>query len=215
MSDNNEIDPHIEAVLRDVPAADPSLREQHIAAALGQLSSPARATGQRRFASVAAAVLLLAIGGVALARGNNDTTPAIAADSSSTTIAKSLVDCGEEWSGLWGDSVAHGDFSWAEADYAVIGHNGALSVYLAQEPCTKVGDIDYWAAMDARDKETDTPGNMTECSYVTEPIARFTDRANDNPYSLVLVQTDVGVSLHFEDRCNEPLGSITLPTSGD
>jgi hypothetical protein len=215
MSDENELDPRIEVLLRDVPPADSSIKESHIAAALGEITTPAASKGRLRFFSAAAAVVVLAAGGIAISRSSNDAPPAIAADTSTTTIAKAAGDCGEEWSGLWGDSSARGDFSWAETDYAAIGHQGWLSVYLAMEPCTKVGDIDYWGAMNARDKEGSASQQNAACSFVVPPVAEFTDRGNGNLYTFVLVKTETGVSLSFKDRCNEPLGSITLPTSGD
>lgn len=214
MSEDNELNPEIESLLRDVSAADPSLREQHIAAALAEMSTPAASTGRLRFLAAAAAVVVLIGGGIAVAKNSGDAPPAIAADTTVTSVPKASGDCGEEFSGLWGDSVGRGEFTWAETDYTVIGHNGGLSVYLAMEPCTKMGTIVYWDAMHKRDKDTSTSGEAV-CSFSTEPIARFDDRANDDAYKLALVRTDTGVSLFFEDRCNEPLGSIALPTSGD
>ena len=63
-----------------------------------------------------------------------------------------------------------------------------------------------------RDKEeSGASTQQAVCSYTSEPIAHFDDRANGDTYSFVLVQTATGVSLHFEDRCNEPLGSLSVP----
>ena len=214
MSEDNELNPEIEALLRDVPVAEPSLREQHIAAALAEMAPASTSSGRLRFLAAAAAVIVLIGGGIAVAKKSGDTPPAIAADTTVASVPKTAGDCGEEFSGLWGDSVGRGDFSWAETDYTVIGHNGGLSVYLAMEPCTRMGTIVYWDAMHKRDKDASTSGEAV-CSLSTEPIARFEDRANGNAHKLVLVKTDTGVSLFFEDRCNEPLGSITMPTSGD
>lgn len=215
MSEDSELNPEIEALLRDVPVADPSLREQHIAAALAEMAPASPSSGRLRFLAAAAAVIVLLGGGIAVAKNSGDTPPAIAADTTATSVPKASGDCGEEFSGLWGDSVPRGEFSWAETDYWAIGHNGGLSVYLAMQPCTKVGDIAYWNAMDARDKDSSSSDGTAVCSYATEPISRFEDRANGMTYTFALVKTDNGVSLFFEDRCNEPLGSITLPTSGD
>lgn len=214
MSDDNELTPEIEAALRDIPAADPALRDQHIAAALGEIA-PAATMKRRNLFAAAAAVLVLAGAGFAVSQNSDGDTPAVAApDTTVTSVPKASGDCAAEFSGLWGDSAGRGQFSWAETDYTVIGHNGGLSVYLAMEPCTAVGDISYWEAMDERDKDTSISGEAV-CSFSTEPISRFEDRANGNAYKLALVKTDTGVSLFFEDRCNEPLGSIALPTSGD
>lgn len=215
MSDDNELNPEIEAMLRDVPVVDPSLREQHIAAALSEMAPGAAPSGRLRFLAAAAAVIVLIGGGIAVAKNSGDTPPAIAADTTVTSVPKAAGDCGEEFSGLWGDSVGRGEFSWAETDYTVIGHNGGLSVYLAMEPCTNLGTIVYWDAMTARDKEAEAPQRSVECESMTAVVAQFEDRGNGNPYQLVLIKTDTGISLFFEDRCNEPLGSIALPTSGD
>jgi hypothetical protein len=44
-----------------------------------------------------------------------------------------------------------------------------------------------------------------------EPLVQFVDNSGGPEYTLALLRTDNGVSLFFEDRCNEPLGSISLP----
>ena len=55
MSEDNELSPEIEAALKDISAVDPAVRDQHIAAALGELTVPAQSNGRLRFLSVAAA----------------------------------------------------------------------------------------------------------------------------------------------------------------
>lgn len=212
MSDDNELNPEIEALLRDVPIADPSLREQHIAAALAEMKTPVASTGRLRFLAAAAAVVVLIGGGITVAKNSGNTPPAIAADTTVTSVPKASGDCGDEFSGLWGDSAGRGEFTWAEADYTAIGHQGGLSVYLAMEPCTTMGEISYWDAMVQRDKEE---VKLPAVACTQEPISHFIDNSGGEKYKLALVRTDNGVSLFFEDRCNEPLGSLTLPTSGD
>ena len=78
MSEDNELTPEIEAALREVPAVDPSLREQHIAAALGEIS-PTASSGRLRFLATAAVVVVLFGGGFAVTRNSDHTPPAIAA----------------------------------------------------------------------------------------------------------------------------------------
>jgi hypothetical protein len=216
MSEDNELNPEIEAALRDVPAADPSLRDQHIAAALGGLA-PAATTKRRNLFAAAAAVLVLAGAGFAVSQNSGDTPPAVAADTTVTSVPKasSNPSCAEEFSGLWGDSGSLGSFERLGVTYEMIQRKGVLSLYFAKEPCTKVGDIDYWAAIDNRNKGTDAPTEAIECSILSEPIARFTDQSSGSAYSFGIVSTTDGVSLYLEDRCNEPIGSIALPASGD
>jgi hypothetical protein len=62
---------------------------------------------------------------------------------------------------------------------------------------------------------TDAPTESIECSILSEPIARFTDQLKGMSYSFAIILTTDGVSLYLEDRCNELLGSIVVPTSGD
>jgi hypothetical protein len=80
-----------------------------------------------------------------------------------------------------------------------------------------IGTISYSEALVARAQETDAPNDFTECSYASDPLVRFSDTPSEggDTYSFVLVETEDGVSLYFEDRCNEPLGSIDLPALGD
>lgn len=69
----------------------------------------------------------------------------------------------------------------------------------------------YEGALLSRNNESSQPSGTSVCSYATEPIARFTDGARGDYYNLVLVQTETGLSLHFEDRCDTPIATLTLP----
>lgn len=212
MTTDDELPPDILSELRNIPAVDDALREQHIATALAELRS-GQSKKRRVFVAVAAAVVLI-IGGVTIARNSPAHAPAIAAPDTTmlSSLPKGSADCAKEFSGLWGDSRGLGSFTTNEVNYAVIGHNGELSVFLASSPCSKVGNISYWNAMVERGKEESVASTQQAvCSYTSEPIARFDDRANGATYSFVLIQTATGVSLHFEDRCNEPLGSLSVP----
>jgi len=217
MSEDNELSPEVEAALRDIPAVDPALRDQHIAAALGELT-PSASSGRLKFlVAAAAALVVLVAGGITVSRNSNDTPPALAADTTAVSVPKASSDpsCAEEFSGLWSDSGSLGAFTYLGVTYEMIQRTGVLSLYLSKEPCTKIGEIQYEGAMEMRDKADDSPQVGAECDWSDSPLARFTDRANGNPYSLVLTRTDSGVSLFFMNRCTETLGSIALPAVGD
>ena len=62
---DDELDPEVLAALRDVAPASDSLRDQHIAAALAEISA-AGARSRTKWLSAAAAVLVLLVGGNAL-----------------------------------------------------------------------------------------------------------------------------------------------------
>ena len=62
---DDELDPKVLAALRDVAPASDSLRDQHIAAALAEISA-AGARSRTKWLSAAAAVLVLLVGGNAL-----------------------------------------------------------------------------------------------------------------------------------------------------
>jgi hypothetical protein len=62
--------------------------------------------------------------------------------------------------------------------------------------------------MRRRDNQNESPSTST-CEQ--EPLIQFVDSSGGSEYTLTLIGTDAGVSLYFEDRCNEPLGSISLP----
>jgi hypothetical protein len=217
MSDDNELTPEIEAALRDLPAADPALRDQHIAAALGELA-PAATMKRRNLFAAAAAVLVLAGAGFAVSQNSDGDIPAVAApDTTITSIPKASSNpaCAEEFSEIWGDSGSLGSFTYSGVTYEMIQRKGVLSIYLAKEPCTKLGEIQYGDVMDARGQVDDSPQVGAECDWSKAPLARYSDRANGDSYPLVLAETESGVSLFFANRCTEPIGSIALPTSVD
>jgi hypothetical protein len=215
MSDNNELDPQIESSLRDLPAADQAMKEAHIAAALGEVT-PAQSGGRLRFLSVAAAVLILVAGVITVSKNSNDTPPAIAADTTATSAPKASAEC-EHSGGFWGDVGGIDNFTLRGTKFELVHRDDLVDLYFGSAPCTMLGTISYSEALVARVKATDAPNDFTECSFASEPLVRFSDEPSGggDTYSFVLVATEDGVSLYFEDRCNEPIGSIPLPTSGD
>ena len=101
----------------------------------------------------------------------------------------------------------------------IIAITGRLVSVGEREATLEVGQLHYELlipsfdreALAARDTETSQSGGTSVCSYTTEPIARFADSASGDSYNLVLVQTDSGLSMHFEDRCDSPIASLDLP----
>jgi hypothetical protein len=212
MNEENELDPRIEALLRDVPPADSSMKDSHIAAALSELTTPAHSGGRLRFLSAAAAVLILVAGGITVFKNSNDTPPAIAADTTATSTPKASSEC-EHSGGFWGDVGGIDYFTLRDTTFELVHRDDLVDLYFGSAPCTMLGTISYGQALVARAKETDAPNGLTECSYASEPLVRFGDvpSGGGDTYSFVLVETDDGVSLYFEDRCNEALGSIAVP----
>jgi hypothetical protein len=207
MSEDNELSPEIEAALKDISAVDPAVRDQHIAAALGELTVPAQSNGRLRFLSVAAAVVVLVAGGIAFSRNTDDTPPALAADTTAVSVPKASAEC-THTGGFWGDVGRVEDFALRGAAYELILRKGTVEVLLGTQPCTRVDEIVYFDAMRRRDNRNESPSTST-CEQ--EPLIQFVDSSGGSEYTLALIGTDAGVSLYFEDRCNEPLGSISLP----
>ncbi len=216
MSDENELDPRIEALLRDVPPADSSIKESHIAAALGEITTPATSNGRLRFLSAVAAVVVLVAGGIAISRSPSDAPPAIAADTTATSTPKASAEC-EHSGGFWGDVGGIDYFTLRGTAFELVHRDDLVDLYFGSAPCTMVGTISYFEALVARAKEADAPNDLTDCRYASEPLVRFSDEPSGGgaTYSFALVATEDGVGLYFKDRCNKPIGSITLPISGD
>ncbi len=206
MSENNELGPEIEAALSNISAVDPALRDQHIAAALGELA-PAATTKRRSLFAAAAAVLVLVGGGIAVARNSDDTPPALAADTTAASVPKASPEC-THTGGFWGDVGRVEGFAVRGAAYELVLRKGAVEVLLGTQPCTRVDEIVYFDLMRRRDNQNELPSKST-CEQ--EPLIQFVDNSGGPEYELALLRTDTGVSLFFEDRCNEPLGSIALP----
>jgi hypothetical protein len=211
MSEDNELSPEIEASLRDISAVDPTLRDQHIAAALGEIASPAASNGRLRFLSVAAAVVVLVAGGIAVAQNSEGNSPAIAADTAATSVPKASGECTHS-GGFWGDVGSVEKFMFGDTAYELVLRNGTVEILLGTSPCTRVDVVVYYEEMRRRDNQKELP-TKTTCEQ--KPLVQFSDNSGGPKYALALLETSDGVSLFFEDRCNEPLGSIALPQSSD
>lgn len=215
MSDSEELDPNIERALRNVPPATDVTKDAHIAAALAEALPGRRSTvglmnNRARTIGAVAVVLVLLLSGLSVFTGgatpnNNVATP------DTTLPPKTGGDCSQEFAGLWGEVGDSKEISHNNRTYALMFRDDAIDVYQATPPCSSVGNLMYWDALSARDKESSQPSGTSVCSYTTEPVARFTDSARGDKYKLVLVQTETGLSLHFEDRCDSPIATLDLP----
>lgn len=211
MSDDNELTPEIEAALRDIPSGDPALRDQHIAAALGELA-PAATMKRRNLFAAAAAVLVLAGAGFAVSQNSDSNIPAVAApDTTITSVPKASGEC-QKSGGFWGDVGGIDYFTLRGVAFELVHRDDLVDLYFGSEPCTMLGTIGYYEAMQRRDNQEGLP---TESTCTKDPLVQFTADAGGSEYRLALLETSDGVSLFFEDRCNEPIGSIALPASGD
>jgi hypothetical protein len=211
MSDDNELTPEIEVALRDIHAPDPALRDQHIAAALGELA-PTATTKRRNLFSAAAAVLVLAGAGFAVSQNSDGEIPAVAVpDTTITSVPKGSGEC-PHTGGFWGDVGRVEGFSVRGTAYELVLRNGAVEVLLGTQPCTRVDEIVYFKEMRRRTNQEELPSENT-CER--ESLVQFIDNAGGSEYRLALLETSDGVSLFFEDRCNEPLGTVTLPPAAD
>lgn len=212
MSDFEELDPAIHDQLRNVPPASSSVRDAHIAAALGEMSPAVRRTpGRLRILTGVAAAAVVALGGAAFIAQQDDASRPDLNGTVTTLPPKTGADCSQEFSGLWGEVGDSKVITHNNQSYVLMFRDDAIDVYLGIPPCTSVGTLLYWDALLNRDRETFVPNNTAVCSYATEPVARFTDAARGDYYNLVLVQTETGLSLHFEDRCDTPIASLELP----
>ena len=97
---DDELDPEVLAALRDVAPASDAVRNQHIAAALSEIS-PVSSRSRVKWLSAAAAIIVLIVGGNALyaALSPSSDTPIVAAaanNSVTTTVPVKGSVCGAE-----------------------------------------------------------------------------------------------------------------------
>ena len=209
MSDFEELDPSIHNALRDVPPASASLRDAHIAAALGEIApSSRRAPGRLRILGSVAAATVLAVAGLSVFRQNGTDNNQVSVNS--TLPPKTGAnEC--NWSYGGGDVGDVEEVVHNNTKYLLYRSDDAIAVYLFTPPCSEIGSVEYWDAQVKRDNESQLPSQTSLCSYTTEPVLRFTDSANGEEYSFVLLHTDRGLALYFEDRCDSPIAILDLP----
>ncbi len=210
MSDFEELDPSIHNALRDVPPASASVRDAHIAAALGEMApSSRRAPGRLRILGSVAAATVLAVAGLSVFRQNAADNNQVSVNS--TLPPKTGTNCAAELAELREEARDSKEFSHLNAMYVAMVGKDNVEVHQGTSPCSKVGALDYREASIARDNEMSSSGGTSVCSDTTKPVLRFTDSANGEEYSFVLLHTDRGLALYFEDRCDSPIATLDLP----
>lgn len=212
MSENEDLDPALLRHLRDVPPASDAVREAHISAALDEISPSRTSSGRRtRVLGGVAAAVMLTLGGVTIAQRQNENERGPLTGTVTTTVPKGGADCKEELPDAGKDTTERQETEHNGTRYALLFRDDAIDVYRAVEPCDLVGTLSYGDAMVERDKESSLPNPTHRCSYSTELVARFKDAADGDPYDLVVVQTDDGLSVEFDDDCVSSIDTISLP----
>ena len=210
MSDFEELDPSIHNALRDVPPASASLRDAHIAAALGEIApSSRRAPGRLRILGSVAAATVLAVAGLSVVRQN-------AADNNQVSVNSTLPpktganEC--NWSYGGGDVAETKKFINNNSEYLLYRRDDVIDVYLYAPPCSMIGSLEFFGAQQKRDQEVPGSVDSTECKFAAESIiSQFTDSANGDQYSFVLVNGEGVLDLYFADRCDSPIATLDLP----
>ncbi|PHX72260.1 MAG: hypothetical protein CK521_02570 [Acidimicrobium sp.] len=146
---DDELDPEVLAALRKVAPASDSLRDQHIAAALGEISTTS-SRSRVKWLSAAAATIVLLVGGNALyaALSPSSDTPSVAAspNNSVTTVPVKGSACGTSLTGY----TIVGTYSTAGSVREVWSSKQELTV-VDQTSCTQLDTFTHPAAV-ASDK---------------------------------------------------------------
>ena len=158
---DDELDPLVLAALRDVVPASDSLREQHIAAALAEIS-PAEARSRFTWLSAAAAVVVLLVGATAIVRlgatsTDSNVTPR---NGAITTVPVKGSACGAELV----DYTIVGTYSSAGSVREVWSSAQNL-VVVDQASCAQLGTFTHPAAT-ANEKTCDGFFSTTDTQWV-------------------------------------------------
>lgn len=146
---DEEMDPRIEAALRDVAPAPHDVRESHIAAALGVLDGPGalghgRAVRRGRWMySAAAAIALLAVG-AAFGRATAHRSPTEPMPGAPTTTLPPKTGVGKcvFGEGSWGDVGWRESVVIAGVPYVFSGLDGAIDIVRDDTSCTPITWVD-------------------------------------------------------------------------
>ena len=158
---DDELDPLVLAALRDVVPASDSLREQHIAAALAEIS-PAEARSRFTWLSAAAAVVVLLVGATAIVRLGATSTDSkfTPRNGAITTVPVKGSACGAELV----DYTIVGTYSSAGSVREVWSSAQNL-VVVDQASCAQLGTFTHPAAT-ANEKTCDGFFSTTDTQWV-------------------------------------------------
>ena len=158
---DDELDPLVLAALRDVVPASDSLREQHIAAALAEIS-PAEARSRFTWLSAAAAVVVLLVGATAIVRlgATSTDTNVTPRNGAITTVPVKGSACGAELV----DYTIVGTYSSAGSVREVWSSARDL-VVVDQSSCAQLGTFTHPAAT-ANEKTCDGFFSTTDTQWV-------------------------------------------------
>lgn len=161
---DDELDPEVLAALRDVAPASDSLRNQHIAAALGEISTTS-SRSRAKWLSAAAAIIVLIVGGNALyaALSPSSDTPTVAAapnDSVTTSVPVKGSVCGANLT----DYTIVGTYSSAGSAREVWTSKQDL-VVVDQSSCAVLGTFTHPVAA-ANEKACDGFFSTTDTQWV-------------------------------------------------
>ena len=160
---DDELDPEVLAALRDVAPASDAVRNQHIAAALGEIS-PTSSRSRVKWLSAAAAVIVLIVGGNALyaALSPSSDTPTVAAapNNSVTTVPVKGSACGASLTGY----TIVGTYS-SEGSVREVWSSKQDLVVVDQTSCAQLSTISHPVAA-ANEKACDGFFSTTDTQWV-------------------------------------------------
>lgn len=158
---DDELDPLVLAALRDVAPASDSLREQHIAAALAEIS-PAEARSRFTWLSAAAAAVVLLVGATAIVRLSATSTDSNVTPQNGaiTTVPVKGSACGADLA----DYTIVGTYSSAGSVREVWSSKQDL-VVVDQTSCAQLGTITHPAVV-ANEKTCDGFFSTTDTQWV-------------------------------------------------
>lgn len=212
MSDNEDLDSEILRALQDLPPASESTRDAHIAAALSEMDSfSRRSPGRLRIIGAVAAAAVLALGSLSFLQ--QDTPEGQMSSAVDSTIpVKGSADCASEFAELWTKAGVSKETTHNGTRFALMFRDDAIDVHLATPPCSAIGTMDYRQPQVDRNNELPSSVDAAKCKLPAESIVRqFTDSANGDAYSFVLIHSNNGLSLYFADRCDTPIATLDLP----
>lgn len=188
---DDELDPLLLATLRDVAPASDALREQHIAAALADIS-PAEARSRFTWLGAAAAIVVLLVGATAIVRlGTTSTDSNVTPRNGAiTTVPVKGSACGTELA----DYTIVGTYSSADSMREVWSSAQNL-VVVDQTSCTQLGTFTHPAVV-ATEKICDGFFAPSEPGG-----AQWVGKYKDSGTTLTLIATPTAIQIFGGPSC--------------